>query len=260
MRYDLHTHSTASDGALSPAELVSRAQQLKIDTLALTDHDTVTGLHTAQQCAEGLDIEIINGIELSTRWQKQTIHIVGLQIDPSSPAMIEAIKRLQNLREERAIRIGEQLEKSGIRDAYPNAVELAAGGTVTRQHFSRFLVEAGYASNQTEVFKRYLVRNKPGYVSVAWPELDETIHCINEAGGIAVIAHPLRYKMTAAKLRRLIIAFKECGGQALEVVTGHDMAASVGSDFHNDSTAWGQLGQLQTLPSDLTPVWHLWQH
>ncbi len=272
--YDLHTHSTASDGVFSPSELVTRAHSLSIKTLAVTDHDTVAGLDAAQQTAASLDIHVINGIELSTRWQNQTIHVVGLQIDPSSPAMIEAINRLQNLREERAVRIGEQLEKSGISDAYQNALRLAAGGTVTRQHFSRFLVEGGHATNQTDVFKRYLVRNKPGYVSVAWPELNETINCIREAGGIAVIAHPLRYKMTAAKLRRLIVAFKEGGGQAIEVITGHDIpseiklaadyarkyeiAASVGSDFHNESTAWGQLGQLQTLPPDLTPVWQLW--
>lgn len=272
--FDLHTHSTASDGALAPKELVARAAALGIKNLALTDHDTVAGLAEAQQASKALHINILNGIELSTRWGNQTVHIVGLNIEPEHAAIKRATNCLAEMREQRAIRIGEKLAKAGIEGAYVNAKRIAGSGTVTRQHFSQFLVEAGHAKNQSDVFKRFLVRNKPGYVSVEWPGLDETIDCIHQAGGVAVIAHPLRYKMTASKLRKLIIEFSENKGEAIEVVTGHNneaeitraaglarqykLAASAGSDFHNESTSWGQLGKLATLPDKLVPVWKYW--
>lgn len=272
--FDLHTHSTASDGILSPAELLEKARNVGITTLALTDHDTVSGLATAQEAAKKNNVRLINGIELSTKWDNKTIHIVGLNIDASSQIMLNATTHLNKLREERAIKIGEKLKKVGINNAYENAKRIAAGGTVTRQHFSTFLVENGNAKNQSDVFKRYLVRNKPGYVTVDWPSLEDTISYIDDAGGVAVIAHPLRYKMTATKCRIMIKEFKELGGKAIEVVTGHnqaneiqiasnyakkfDMAASVGSDFHNGNSAWGKLGQLAALPLGLTPIWELW--
>jgi 3',5'-nucleoside bisphosphate phosphatase len=272
--FDLHTHSTASDGTLSPEMLVEKASAVGINTLALTDHDTVSGLAAAKSVATKHDITLINGIELSCLWNNKTIHIVGLNIRPDSKAIIDATIHLNHLREERAIKIGEKLKKVGIDNAYENAKRIAAGGTITRQHFSTFLIENGNAKSQTDVFKRYLVNNKPGYASVAWPDLEETIAQINAAGGVSVIAHPLRYKMTATKLRSLIKEFKELGGKAIEVITGHnqlaeielatgyakryDVAASVGSDFHSGNTPWGQLGKLAELPQGLTPVWELW--
>lgn len=271
---DLHTHSTASDGALSPAALVEKAALIGIETLALTDHDTVAGLGEAQTAADKHNITLIKGIELSVLWNHKTVHIVGLNINADNPAIISATRDLKQLREERAIKIGEKLKKAGIDGAYENAKRIAAAGTVTRQHFSTFLVEGGYAKNQSDVFKRYLVKNKPGYVSAEWPGLEETIARINEANGVAVIAHPLRYKMTATKLRKLITEFKDHGGKAIEVITGHylpaeielaanyakryDIAASIGSDFHNEQNPWGKLGNLSSLPNDLTPVWELW--
>lgn len=271
---DLHTHSTASDGALSPSELVEKAARTGIETLALTDHDTVSGLSNAQTAAIKYNITLINGIELSAQWDNKTIHVVGLNINPDSNAIIDASHHLKQLREERAIKIGEKLSKAGIDGAYESTKQISGNGTITRQHFAQFLIENGHAKNQTEVFKRFLVRNKPGYVSVKWPDLDETIYRIDAAGGVAVIAHPLRYKMTATKLRKLIAEFKECGGKAIEVVTGHylpteielassyakryGVAASIGSDFHNEKTPWAQLGKLSSLPNDLTPVWELW--
>ena len=271
---DLHTHSTASDGAFSPTQLIEKAVAANIEILALTDHDTITGLQEAQTAAKNLGLNLINGIELSTTWNSMTIHVVGLNINADSQAMIEAAKYLRQLREERAMKIGEKLAKAGIKNAYENAKHFAANGTVTRQHFSQFLVEAGHAKNQTDVFKRYLVKNKPGYVSVEWPSMEETVSRINNAGGVAVIAHPLRYKMTATKLRKMIDEFKLLGGKAIEVVTGnnipaeielasnyakrYDIAASIGSDFHNEQTSWGQLGRLAALPAGLTPVWELW--
>ena len=273
-KIDLHTHSTASDGAFSPAQLIEKAVTAEVETLALTDHDTIAGLKEAQTTAKQYNLNLINGIELSTSWNFKTVHIVGLNIDANSQAIHEASIHLKQLREERAIKIGEKLEKAGIENAYKNAKHFAANGTVTRQHFSRFLVKAGYAKNQTDVFKRYLVKNKPGYVSVEWPNLEETIYRINNAGGIAVIAHPLRYKMTATKLRKLIDEFKSLGGKGIEVVTGHNnaveielatnyakrfnIAASVGSDFHNEQTPWGQIGNLKALPAGLTPIWEVW--
>ncbi len=271
---DLHTHSTASDGAFTPTQLIEKAMGAGVETLALTDHDTVAGLQEAKSAAIERGLNFINGIELSTSWNFKTVHIVGLNIDSESPAMHEATLHLKQLREERAIKIGEKLAKAGISDAYKNAKQLAGNGTVTRQHFSRFLVEAGHAKNQTDVFKRFLVKNKPGFVSVAWPSLDDTISRINNAGGVAVIAHPLRYTMTGTKLRKLIEEFKSLGGKAIEVVTGHNnigelelatnyakrfnIAASIGSDFHNEQTSWGQIGKLATMPKGLTPVWELW--
>ena len=272
--FDLHTHSTASDGILSPEMLVEKASAVGINTLALTDHDTVAGLAAAQSTAKKYNITLINGIELSCLWNNKTIHVVGLNFKADNKAIIDATTHLNHLREERAIKIGEKLKKVGIDNAYENAKRIAAGGTVTRQHFSTFLIENGNAKNQTDVFKRFLVNNKPGYASVEWPSLEETIAQINGAGGVSVIAHPMRYKLTATKLRNLIKEFKELGGKAIEVVTGHnqsaeielatgyakryDMAASVGSDFHNGNTAWSQLGKLAKLPQGLTPVWELW--
>jgi predicted metal-dependent phosphoesterase TrpH len=270
---DLHTHSTASDGELSPTELVQLATKNNIKTLALTDHDSVSGLAEAKTAAAKHDITLINGIELSTRWDNKTIHIVGLNIDADNPAMIDSTVHLNQVREERAINIGKKLAKVGINNAYENAKELAGDGTVTRQHFAQFLVNNGNAKSFNDVFKRYMVKGKPGYVSVNWPALDETINNINTAGGVAVIAHPLSYKMTATKLRKLITEFKSLGGEAIEVVTGnnnmneittvtnyakrYDIAASLGSDYHSDKSPWSKLGNLTALPQDLTPVWEL---
>jgi len=271
---DLHAHSTASDGELTPAELVEMAMQNGVETLALTDHDTVAGLADAQAAAIQHKMTLINGIELSTRWDNKTIHIIGLNIDDKSKTMLDATIHLNQLREERAIKIGEKLEKVGIRNAYKESMALAGKGTVTRQHFAQFLVNNDHAKSYAEVFKRFLVNNKPGYVSVAWPGLAETINNIKVAGGIAVIAHPLRYRLTATKLRKLISEFKNSGGKGIEVVTGnnnkdeittvtnyakrYDIAASLGSDYHNSKTPWAQLGKLTTIPQGLTPVWELW--
>ncbi len=272
--FDLHTHSTASDGILSPELLVEKARTVGIDTIALTDHDTVSGLAAARSAAKKHDVTLINGIELSCLWNNKTIHIVGLNFKADNKTIIDATSHLNHLREERAIKIGEKLKKVGIDNAYENAKRIAAGGTVTRQHFSTYLIENGNAKNQSDVFKRFLVNNKPGYASVEWPSLEETIAHINGAGGVSVIAHPMRYKLTATKLRNLIKEFKELGGEAIEVVTGHnqsneielatayakryDIAASVGSDFHSGNTPWSQLGNLAELPQGLTPVWELW--
>ncbi len=271
---DLHAHSTASDGELTPTGLVEKASLNGVETLALTDHDTVAGLGEAHTAAILHNITLINGIELSSRWDNKTVHIVGLNIDANNQNIINSTEHLKHIRRERAIKIGEKLQKANIENAYEDASKLAGNGTVTRQHFAQVLINNHYAKNHTDVFKRFLVKNKPGYVAVEWPSLEETITNIRNAGGVAVIAHPLRYKMTATKLRKLISDFKEIGGKAIEVVTGnnnqneivtatnyakrYDIAASIGSDYHNDQTPWAQLGKLCDIPKGLTPVWELW--
>ena len=271
---DLHTHSFASDGAFSPTDVIKKAKNKGIETIALTDHDTVAGLKEAQQAANQANINFVNGIEFSTEWNTKPIHVVGLNINPESEYIINAVDQLKELREERANRISHKLKKAGIDNAYENAKRIAAGGTVTRFHFAQYIIESGHAKNQSDVFKRFLVRNKPGHVAVSWPSLENTIKTINNAGGVAIIAHPMRYKMTATKLRKLIADFKVLNGSAIEVVTGnnnpdeiklaaqyaltYDIAASIGSDFHNEETSWNQLGKLKPLPKELTPVWELW--
>tara|TARA_B100000029_G_C17497457_1_gene931449 strand:+ start:353 stop:1201 length:849 start_codon:yes stop_codon:yes gene_type:complete len=273
-KIDLHTHSNKSDGELSPYDLIAKASNNGIQMLALTDHDTISGLRDAKKAAVRKNIRFINGVELSTQWDNKTIHIVGLNIDAENSIIVKACKKLKVLRKERAKKISQKLSKVGISGSYEYTKKLAVNGNITRFHFAQFLIEKKYAKNQAAVFKNYLVNNKPGYVSANWPSLSETIKLINSVGGIAVIAHPLRYKITATKLRKLIDTFKQCGGKAIEVITSHniskeitktsnyakkyDLAASIGSDFHNESVSWNRLGELPLLPENLVPVWKLW--
>tara|TARA_B100001250_G_scaffold411449_1_gene440129 strand:- start:2202 stop:3053 length:852 start_codon:yes stop_codon:yes gene_type:complete len=273
-KIDLHTHSNKSDGELSPYNLVAKASNNGIKMLALTDHDTISGLSDAKKAAVKKNITLINGVELSTQWDNKTIHIIGLNIKAENILIIKACKKLKALRKERAKKISQKLSKVGIEGAYEYTKKLAINDNITRFHFAQFLIERNYAKNQAAVFKNYLVKNKPGYVSANWPNLNETINLINAIGGIAVIAHPLRYKITATKLRKLIDEFKQYGGKAIEVITSHNiskeitaassyakkynLAASVGSDFHNESVSWNRLGKLPLLPENLTPVWKLW--
>ncbi|MDD1621207.1 MAG: PHP domain-containing protein [Methylococcaceae bacterium] len=271
--YDLHCHSTASDGALSPSELVQRAHEQGVTVLALTDHDTVSGLEEARHAASIVGLRLIDGIELSASYQNQCLHIVGLNIDPRHPALVNGIARQQTIRAERAKKIADKLEKKRIPGAY-QAVSLAAGnGEITRSHFADFLLANRYVTTQQEAFDRYLSKGKPGYVPTIWAGLEETIAWIKEAGGIAVMAHPMRYKLTAKFMNRALAAFKQAGGQGIEVVTGrasddeirfsrqysvkHQLYASVGSDFHNPENQWLELGRLAELPNDLSPVWEL---
>ena len=274
-KIDLHTHSNKSDGELSPYDLVTKASSNGIQMLALTDHDTVSGLSDAKKAATEKNINFINGVELSTQWDNKTIHIIGLNIESENALIIKACEKLKVLREDRAKKISQKLAKVGVRGAHEYTKKLAINGNITRFHFAKFLIEKKYAKNQTDVFKNYLVKGKPGYISANWPNLSETINLINTIGGVAVIAHPLRYKITATKLRNLIDEFKQCGGEAIEVITSHNipkeitmisnyakkynLAASIGSDFHNQSISWNKLGQLPPLPESLVPVWKLWE-
>lgn len=270
---DLHSHSTASDGTLAPAEVVSRATTHGVDILALTDHDTTAGLADAYLSATKNGIKLIPGIELSSTWQGKLLHIIGLDIDPEYQPLKKGIAELKTMREIRAIEMGKRLTKAGYPDVYENAQRLAGDGNVTRTHFARHLIATGVAKDFSDVFKRFLVRGKPGYYHVDWSSMEDAVSWITGAGGIAVVAHPLRYKLTASWLNRILAAFKDAGGKGLEVVCGrnspddnirsalfarkHGLLASQGSDFHEPGK-WVELGKLATLPDDLEPVWNKW--
>lgn len=271
--YDLHCHSTASDGALSPSELVRRAHQQGVTALALTDHDTTAGLDEAKRSAETAGIRFISGIELSTDWQGKCLHIVGLGIDPAYAPLAEATHNLRNVRLQRAEQIALKLEKKRIPGALEAVKKMAGDSMITRTHFADFLVSQGHVFSQQEAFDRYLAKGKAAYVSTPWAEMSTAIDWIIKSGGVAVLAHPLRYQLTASWLRRLLNAFKEAGGQAVEVVTGRynsdeiktmadyakrfGLAGSAGSDFHSPVNQYVELGRLAPLPSDILPVWEL---
>jgi len=270
--YDLHCHSTASDGALSPAAIVLRAHQHGVTALALTDHDTTAGLAEAQASAATTGLKLIPGIELSTLWQNQCFHIVGIGIDPEHPPLAEATRKLQNTRIERAEKIADKLAKKRIDGAMEAVKKAAGGGMITRSHFADFLVSQHHVSTPQEAFDRYLAKGKPAYVATPWAELDLAVNWITESGGIAVLAHPLRYKLSANWMKRLLTAFKNAGGQGIEVITGRinndeirlaatlasrfELAGSAGSDFHFPDQ-WVELGRLAPLPSHIKPVWEL---
>ena len=273
MQIDLHTHSTASDGRLAPAELVKRAAEAGVEVLALTDHDGTDGLDEARRSAEAAGIRFINGIELSVTWNKRTIHIVGLNFDPDYAPLKAGIQSLQDFRQSRAREIADKLEKAGIEGAYDGAKAFSGGKMLGRMHFANFLVSAGYAKNVRSVFKHYLVNNKPGHVTGDWASMEDAVGWITGAGGVAVIAHPARYKLTRTKLRKLIKDFITAGGVGLEVVSGShdinemktmachaadfDLYASSGSDFHDPDFPWIKLGRLPPQPEKCKPVWDL---
>ncbi len=270
-QYDLHSHSTASDGTLRPSELVRMAAEAGVDVLALTDHDTLAGIDEAQEAAEQQGIRLIPGVEISVTWQGATVHILGLNVNPECEALQQGLVGLREYRNWRAEEIGCRLEKAGIEGAFAGACALSAGNLVSRTHFARFLVARGYARDVREVFKKYLVHGKPGHVPGKWAGLEEAVGWILQAQGTAAIAHPARYSMTRRKLRKLITAFKQAGGQALEVVSGShskdeyltmarhakdfDLFSSAGSDFHDPATPWIALGRLPPLPRGCEPVW-----
>ncbi len=272
-KYDLHCHSLASDGSLSPTEVIQRAQQMGVTSLALTDHDTVAGQIEAKQAALSCNIDYIPGIEISTTWEKKCFHIVGLNINPEHTTLISGIQHLQSLRAERAKKISTKLEKKSIPNAYESVVKAAKGGMITRAHFAHFLLAENHVRTLQEAFDRYLGQGKPAFVSTVWAELDEAIAWINQSGGVAVIAHPLRYRLTASWMKRFLSYFKEVGGAGIEVVTGsnnpdeirrsshyakqYDLAASVGSDFHTPDNRWVELGRLAPIPDNIKPVWDL---
>ncbi len=273
-QFDLHTHSTASDGSLSPEALVARAKQQGVTHLALTDHDGTEGIRLAMAEAQLQDVVLIPGVEISVSWNGATVHIVGLQIDIDNEVLQQGLSALRDYRRQRAIDIATRLDKAGIHGAYEGASQYASETMLGRVHFARFLVEKGYAKDMKDVFKRFLVRNKPGYVTGHWASLEDTVNWITGAGGQAVIAHPARYKMTATKRRKLVAEFKALGGSGIEVASGaqhpeevrtmarlateFDLLASAGSDFHSPDNSYTELGKMTVLPPNVTPIWSTW--
>ncbi|NIG62747.1 MAG: PHP domain-containing protein [Serratia symbiotica] len=275
--YDLHSHTTASDGYLTPAQLVQRAVEMRVSVLAITDHDTTAGLAAAVAfIAElALPLQLVNGVEISTLWQNHEIHIVGLGIDTASTAMVHLLAKQSVRRTLRAQEIGLRLEKASIQDGYAGAQRLAAGGAVTRGHFARYLVQIGVADNMAQVFNKYLANGKTGYVAPQWCSIERTIDVIHQSGGQAVIAHPGRYNLTAKWLKRLLAYFAEQGGDAMEVAQcqqaphersqlakyaqDYRLLASQGSDFHQPC-AWVELGRKLWLPGGVEPVWRDWSN
>lgn len=269
---DLHCHSTASDGTLPPAEVVRRAHANGVDLLALTDHDELLGIADAAAEAADIGLRFVPGVEISVSWLDQTLHIVGLGIDPANQALISGLAQVRGGRDGRAMRIGDELARIGIHGAFEGALRYVGNpALVSRAHFARYLVEIGVAKNVHDVFLHYLARGKPGYVEHVWATLEDAVGWIKGAGGLAVIAHPGRYRLSCAEMNMLFEQFRDLGGEAVEVSCGaHDggqllafarmarkygLLASRASDFHGPEDSPIDLGRASPLPPDLTPVW-----
>ena len=269
--YDLHSHTTASDGSLTPTALVQHAAGCGVQVLAVTDHDVTSGLTEAKTAATVNNISLVPGIEISVTWAHQTIHVVGLHIDPDNSVLQSGLEKLHAFRVWRAEEIARRLDKAQIPGSLDAVKTYASGEIISRTHFARFLVAEGYAKDMKQVFRRYLVRNKPGYVPGQWADLDEALDWIHGAGGIAVLAHPARYQISSQRLRQLLGHFRDRGGAGIEVVSGsHSQGdilrfaqlaehfgfyASRGSDYHGPENAYADPAALPVLPSNCRPIW-----
>jgi len=273
---DLHCHSVVSDGTLTPEQLARRAADRGVQLWALTDHDEVGGQHRAAQAAHACGLDYLTGTEISVSFAGHTVHIVGLGFDADDAQLSQGLYETRNGRGPRAKEMARQLELAGIAGSYEGALRHAGNPElISRTHFARYLVESGICSDTYEVFRRFLTEGHPGYVPHVWASLRDAVHWITDAGGMAVIAHPARYGLTANEEYALFSEFKQHGGQGVEVVTGshhpHEyaiyadmaqefgLAASRGSDFHSPEESHTDLGDLPPLPARLTPVWELLQ-
>jgi predicted metal-dependent phosphoesterase TrpH len=271
---DLHCHSVISDGTLTPEELAARAAANGVELWSLTDHDEISGQQRAAAAAKAHGLKYLTGCEISVTFADQTVHILGLGFDASDPAMLQGLTQTRGGRGPRAREMAGQLAQVGIPGSYEGALKYVGNpAMISRTHFARFLVEAGICRDTGEVFRRYLSEGKPGFVPHRWASLKAAIQWITGAGGMAVIAHPARYKFTANEEFALFSEFKAHGGQGVEVVTGSHtageyvryaetarefgLAASRGSDFHSPGESHTDLGQLPFLPGELTPVWEV---
>jgi predicted metal-dependent phosphoesterase TrpH len=269
---DLHSHSTISDGTLTPTEMVLRAHEKGVEVFALTDHDATEGLKEAAQIADKVGLQFVPGIELSVTWSHQTIHIVGLGINPDDETLNNGLKELRKFRSRRGEEIARKLAKANFENPLEGAKSFANGEILSRTHFARYIVDQGRAKDIRQVFKRFLVNGKPGYVAGKWASLEDALSWIQGAGGIAVIAHPARYKISATRLRQLIAEFKELGGLGFEAISGShspdeeirmaqlanqfDLFISKGSDFHSPENIYRELGAMQDIPAGSIPLWH----
>ncbi len=269
MKADLHCHSNCSDGELSPLELIERARHLGLQHFAITDHDTVAAYAQLEHIETG-DLNLHTGIEFSSMWSGRDIHIVGLDIDIEHPALLNAVEAQNQRREKRAQAIANKLEKAGVKNALDCAIEVAGKAQLGRPHFAQVLIAQGKVKNHKQAFDRYLAMGKSCYVASEWPSIEEICRVILTAGGVPILAHPTKYKMTATKLRALVKDFTNAGGKALEFSSGqsnkdsqaflkslcleHKLKASPASDFHSDHQSWAKLGRVGELPADIACV------
>jgi predicted metal-dependent phosphoesterase TrpH len=272
--FDFHCHSAVSDGLLPPAEVARRAAGNGVDLWSLTDHDELGGLVEARAAADEAGMRFITGVEVSIEWSGIPIHVVGLGFEENHPALVGGLNALREGRVERAKRMGDALAAIGIPGVYEGAMGYVTNPSlISRAHFGRYLVSIGIARDLPGLFQHYLTPGKPGYVDHRWATVEETVGWITEAGGVAVVAHPGRYKMSGAQMRRFLDEFKDVGGQGIEVTCGshspdhimhfarlarhYAFHASRGSDFHGPEESYVDLGMLPPLPEDLKPVWRL---
>ncbi len=273
-RVDLHLHSTASDGVLSPTALIDAVATAGVTVCALTDHDTVAGLAEAAAAADRHGITLVSGIEVSVGHAGRTLHVVGLGFQPAAPSLLALIDSLAAARAERARDIARRLDRRGMPGS-DMLGDLAGATVVTRTHFAREMVRRGLVADPGQAFKRWLGKGAPGYAPAAWPSLETVIAAIGAAGGVAVLAHPLRYTLSAGQRRELAREFRAAGGIAIEVCVGGQNPAqtevavglclrtglegSVGSDCHDPALPWQRPGRLAKLPAAIAAVWGRWQ-
>ena len=274
MNADLHCHSCVSDGTLTPEALAQRAKERGVELWALTDHDEIGGQQRAQEAALALGLAYLTGTEISVSFCGQTVHIVGLGFDADNAALAHGLAATRGGRRERALDMAQSLAQAGIRGSFEGALKYVGNPElISRTHFARYLVETGACADTSEVFRRFLTEGKPGFVPHRWASLRDAVRWIDDAGGLAVIAHPARYRFTANEEHALFSEFKAHGGRGVEVVTGshsaaealryaevaqeYGLAASRGSDFHSPDESHTDLGALPELPGQLTPVWEL---
>jgi len=275
--FDLHNHSTASDGLLTPTQLIELAVRTGTDAIALTDHDNTDGLEEAREAAEHAAIGFVPGVEISVSWGDTVLHVVGLGIDPAAPVLRAGLEAIRSGRMGRAQRIGEALAGLGFEGTLDAALALATNEKLlSRTHFARHLVERGAVKDTQQAFDKYLARGKPAYVSHRWAELEDAVGWICGSGGIAVLAHPGRYDLKPMMREEMLKQFKAHGGRAIEVVTGshrpemyslwqrealeHGFLASRGADYHGPGESPCEPGRLPALHGSLTPVWSTWAH
>jgi predicted metal-dependent phosphoesterase TrpH len=276
LNVDLHCHSNVSDGMLSPTALAARAKANGVDVWALTDHDEIDGIAEARVAAADLGLPYIAGVEISITWAGETVHIVGLQIDETNQTLVQGLAATRSGRERRAREMAEQLAVAGIPDAFEGALKFVGNpDLISRTHFARYIIELGVCRDVNDVFRKYLIEGKPGFVPHRWATLQQAVTWIRGAGGIAVIAHPGRYSFSPVQFGALFDEFKHLGGTAIEVTTGshtvdqyaqyakvandYGLLASRGSDFHGPGESRVDLGKLPVLPPGVMPVWHDWR-
>ncbi len=270
MHADLHSHTCHSDGSLSPAQLVDAARDAGVEALAITDHDTVAGLDAWRRQDNRPGIRVIAGVEISASALGRGVHILGLGIDMDDPDLRALLAEQQRRRRERAEAIADRLAGIGITSARPYVDSLPEEQVICRTHLADHLIAGGHAQDYRRVFKKYLGKGGRAAVADNWISMGEAIESIRQAGGLAVLAHPTRYKLAPRQVSLLVHAFADAGGDGLELsypnlaahdqktlarlAQTHSLSASGGSDFHSPDKPWARLGRFPALPEELETV------